>query len=96
MSEGKRWWIGWLLPIIAVIVLAVSNPSQDKHKETIHRAIENQALQSLQSLGAMAGLGIVEAAGLFKYQNYFVCSVLKIEGEVLTIGILGRVFINEL
>ena len=95
MNEDKKiTYVKFPIILIVIVVLALTNPSVDKHKAAIDNAFKEEAIETPEAflVGAvnqfMEGIG----ASVFQYKNYGVCSVLKNQGEVVSFGILGNVW----
>ena len=96
-SDGRASF--WILIVLVIVVLMIAtNPSREAHKAEAYAHMQQQAEKD----GFWAGLGagaaeaadLLEVAGI-EYRNYRLASVLVHDGEALTVGILGVVFVVE-
>jgi hypothetical protein len=81
-----------LIAIVVVaalaILLAVSNPGPEVHKQAIRDAVYKD-----QPLASALGLGILSSEAA-TYDSYLFWSTMKLEDERITLGILGRVRVD--
>lgn len=82
----KRYILGLL---VALIVLAATNPSHERHQQRFDEQIRD-ANPLLKRLG-IGGLGSL----LVSYQSYGVLSVGRVADEVVSVGVLGQVFMRD-
>jgi len=79
-------------------LLIAGNPSRDAHKAEVYAHMQQQAKKGgfWASLGAelAESADALELAGI-EYENLLVGSVLTHDGKVVTIGVLGMVFVVE-
>lgn len=78
--------------VVLAVVLLVTNPSHETHKQTVYQSMATQATSS-EMLGKIAVdmLGSVDVLPL-QYNNYFVFSTTTLNGETKSIGVLARVW----
>jgi hypothetical protein len=78
--------------VVVAIVLLVTNPSHEAHKQTVYTSMATEATNS-EMLGKIAVdvLGKTDVVPL-QYNNYFVFSTTTLNGETRSIGILSRVW----
>ena len=95
MKEDKKvTYVKFPIILIVIVVLALTNPSVDKHKAAIDNAFKEEAIEAPEAFlyGAinkvMEGIGV----SLVQYNNYGVCSLLKYKGKVMSFGIVGNVW----
>ncbi|MEI8375483.1 MAG: hypothetical protein WCJ35_21900 [Planctomycetota bacterium] len=93
MNEPKQSGKKYILGIIVVIVLALTNPAEEKHKQVVFdRLSEHAAKEGVWSMLALAaGKDLVLAQ--FQYHNYLLASTTTYDDKRLTIGVLGNVLI---
>ncbi len=90
-----------IIAIIFIIaaVLAITNPSQEKHIENIKQALRDQTAGKGLAGDINAEVGftdmIVDITS-FRYKNYIICSTLNRKGSIVSFGILGFVFTGDL
>jgi hypothetical protein len=70
------------------ILLAVSNPGPEAHKQAIRDAVYKD-----QPLASALGLGVLSSE-LATYDSYLFWSTMKIEDDRITFGALGRVRVD--
>lgn len=77
---------------VLLVVLLVTNPSHETHKQTVYKSMASQATSS-EMLGKIAVdvLGNVDVLPL-QYNNYFVFSTTTLNGETKSVGVLARVW----
>lgn len=86
--------IGWsIVALLVIVVLAVTNPSEDQHKERLYARVSEEP----ESFWAIVGLSVAESFGfsVFHYRNRLLFSVLQMEDNIVTFGILDNVLIVE-
>ena len=87
--------LGWsaLGVLVAVVVFAVTNPSEEQHKERLHGWLSERP----EDFWAAVGLSVADSLGIspFKYRSWLLFSVLQMEGDTVTLGFLNNVFILE-
>jgi hypothetical protein len=86
----KSGLIKILAGFAAVLALAVvSNPSPEKHRETIREAVsERSPLQALLGVGKLT-------AFVSNYHSLAVASYTTVNDKVVSIGAFGMVFVVE-
>jgi hypothetical protein len=81
-----------LIAIVVVaalaILLAVSNPGPEAHKQAIRDAVYKD-----QPLASALGLGILSSE-VATYDSYLFWSAMKLEDERISLGLLGRVRVD--
>jgi hypothetical protein len=70
------------------VLLAVSNPAPEVHKQAIRDAIYKD-----QPLASALGFGLLSSE-LATYDSYLFWSTMKIDDERVTLGVLGRVRVD--
>ena len=70
------------------ILLAVSNPGPEVHKQAIREAVYKD-----QPLASALGLGILSSE-VATYDSYLFWSVMRLEDERVSLGVLGRVRVD--
>ncbi len=92
----------WLLVVVAlVVVMALTNPSEDAHKQAVYNAlgqVVSQQVDSQGALGALAGKVATTVASrldlpVFEYHNYVLFSTTSIQGRTVSVGVLGQVIV---
>lgn len=76
---------------LAFILLAVTNPSFDRHKEKITEKIREQEGLIAAAMGAFRN-----ELGFLRYKSYVICSVTTDKSskhKVVSLGILGMVVV---
>jgi hypothetical protein len=82
-----RQWIIVAVVVIAAIVLAVTNPSEDDHMD---------AIRGRQDSAVGAGLAIAaDALGAYEYHNYFLFSTVTSGEDRVSLGVLDNVWTSE-
>jgi len=88
-----------LLGIVAAVAFAM-NPSEEDHKTKLYSAIQQKVAgdgiieKQISKLAEKAGL--LEKTGVeYEYQNYLVFSTMKKEGEAVTLGLFGKIFVLD-
>ncbi len=88
-----------LVIFIILAVLALTNPSREKHvaylKQSIRGQMEDKGIAG--TINAKIGITdvMVDLSGL-TYNNYIVCSTLKRKDKTATFGILGNVIAGDI
>ena len=81
-----------LLAVVVVaalaILLAVSNPAPEVHKQAIRDAVYED-----QPLASALGLGVLSSE-LATYESYLFWSTMKLQDERVSFGMLGRVRVD--
>ena len=93
----------FLLSILIVFVLVATNPSPRQHQARIRDVVAAQASREMgDGIGGSFGrlIGAHEAAGEFvaakvRYDNMFVCSLGRIDGKVVSFGVLNCVVLSN-
>ena len=104
-NGNKKWW-GLVITIIVIMLLAVTCPSKDDHKDALNGDISTAVTNTIagqQSLLQLVGnyfvSKIVDATleSNLRYSNYLVCSVTRAElndkKSILSVGVLSHVFV---
>lgn len=89
-ESGKRS-SSLLLTVIAVSSLlviagAATNPSAEEHRRRISRTVDTRAFTELFGVGALA-------ISRVSYKDYTIASTTSFDGDVITIGVAGQVFL---
>lgn len=79
-----------LLILVAVVVAAfATNPSADQHRDSIKRAVaERSQLQSVLGVGHITAFAS-------SYHSVGLASYSTVNDKVLTVGLLGMVFVAD-
>jgi hypothetical protein len=81
-----------LLLIIACIVLAVTNPSQDLHRKAVYESVV-AANTKHEVLGKIAaGVRGEKDSVLLQYNNYWIFSTTTLDGNTVSVGALSHVW----
>ena len=104
-NGNKKWW-ALVITLIVIMLLAVTCPSKDDHKDALNGDISTAVTNTLvgqQSLWQVVGnffvSKIVDATleSNLRYSNYLVCSVTRAElnekKSILSVGVLSHVFV---
>jgi hypothetical protein len=86
-----------LLTVVAII-LFITNPSEETHRNKMKENIRAQAVQTgvLGSIGSSLGITDLAVDALpFTYNSYVVFSTTTYDGELLSYGFLGYVKIKD-
>lgn len=80
-----------LLTVIAVssflvIAGAATNPSAEEHRSRIKKAVETRVFMELFGVGALGTSKV-------SYKDYTIASTTSFDGDVITIGVAGQVFL---
>ena len=98
MAESKNSVVYWILAVLVVGLLVAMNPSRDVHKAEAYAHMQRQAKKDgvLALIGtAMAeGADALELSGI-EYQNFLIVSTLTHDDKLVTIGVLGMVFVVD-
>lgn len=87
--------------ITAIVVMALTNPSLESHRERVREYVVSQASHEsgvFANIGKLLGLQYVAgdvAASATMRVNFCICSVGKIEDSVVSFGVMGFVFIVD-
>lgn len=79
-----------LLIVVGIILMYFANPSYDTHRETIN----NRFKKDHAILGPLGGGKIFNA--FTTYNDYYLFSTTDVDGEVVSVGIFGKVFVRNL
>ena len=88
----------WLVVILAVVALAVTNPSEPVHRTKIAHAARNAAAEDGFWGAMMAASGATDVAVELiplEYHNYLVFSTVTCKGDRVSIGFLGNVMMSH-
>ena len=104
-TGNKKWW-ALVITLIVIMLLAVTCPSKDDHKDALSGDISTAVTNTIvgqqniwQLVGNFFVSKIVDATldSNLKYSNYLVCSVTRAElnekKSILSIGVLSHVFV---
>jgi presenilin-like A22 family membrane protease len=84
-----------LILIVAVLALALTNPSASEHREAVSNALRTQASRE----GFLSRLDLEVTLGLdaipFRYRNYVVFSTLTVDGKTVSWGLLANVIVKD-
>ena len=104
-KDGRRltgWQIGLIVVLVlAILTLAITNPSEKIHNQAIYSHVGKVAGQALAGdIGGLVGRLLGGAVGnlvnsidltIFEYNNYILFSTTEFNDEIITFGILGNV-----
>ena len=98
-----------LIFLVIAVGLIITNPSRETHKEKIAE-VWGHALQE-NVMGQQKGFGKIVSGvvgsvvsdllidrsldGVAEYNNYFVCSTMTVDGEVISFGALNYVYCGD-
>lgn len=95
---GSRIGIFMILLIVAAGVAFALNPSEKDHKDKLYSIIRKKASGEgiLGAIGAEVAkrTDALQLTGI-EYQNYTVFSTVKRNGEMVTIGAFGKIFVVD-
>ena len=80
----------WIVLIVILMAAVVMNPSHQKHQDEINTAFKADH----PLIGKIGGGKLLSA--LTTYENYYVASATKIDGETASYGFLGMVVVQDL
>ena len=78
-----------VISLLIVLVLAVTNPPHESHKEAIRDEVFRQT-----PLLSMLGIGRL-VAWMTEYQSLVVISYTTVDGRLASVGALGQVWITS-
>jgi hypothetical protein len=81
-----KQWMRAIVGLLLLILLAVTNPSLEKHQAAISAAFARE-----HKVAGALGVGFVYST-LFSYRDYIFFSLTRFEGEVRSVGVLGFVY----
>jgi hypothetical protein len=73
---------------VLLVLLAVSNPSPDRHKQAIRDSVYEG-----QPIASMLGLGVI-SSNLATYKSYALFSTMELDNQRVSLGALGRVWVD--
>jgi len=98
MAESRSNAAYWILASLVGGLLIATNPSRDIHKAETYAHMLRQASKDgfWAEIGAATAQGTdaLELAGI-EYQNFLVVSTLSHDDKLVTIGVLGMVFVVD-
>jgi hypothetical protein len=80
-----------ILLVVALIVLFASNPSREAHENRVLAEARDAADNLLETVGGLIGAGIVTSVA--DYTNYGLFSTMRVENDLVSVGVLGFVFV---
>jgi hypothetical protein len=90
--------VGCLTIILLIVVAVLTNPHRSKHLARASAVLKREAVArgvkeaiygpAIPAEPALAKLGV-------EYSSYYLLSVLRVRGTVLTVGVLGYVWLND-
>ncbi|MEL7020193.1 MAG: hypothetical protein AAGK47_01175 [Bacteroidota bacterium] len=80
----------WLLIIIILGAMVVTNPTFEKHKSKINSQVKSDK----PLIGKIGGGRLLGA--LTTYNNYYLFSTTQLEGKSVSFGVLGMVVVEEI
>lgn len=84
--------------ILIAIVLLITNPSEESHRNEIRRYARTQASQAglLGGIGSSLGLTDIAIDAIpLEYNNRYLFSTTSIDGERISYGIIGFVKVED-
>ncbi len=90
-----------LAVVVLVVAMALTNPSEETHKQAVYNALGEAISQQIGSqgpVGALVGKAATTVARrldlpIFEYHNYVLFSTTSIQGRTASVGILGQVIV---
>ena len=85
---------GIIVLLLLALIAAVTNPSEESHRQYLHKACMSEAPDStMQTIKCKALLGLAAGVGAIKYVDYSLASVtMGPEEKLVSVGIFGLVF----
>ena len=96
-----------MILLILCLVLGLTNPGQEQHERAVYARTEaliaNMGQQAAGLLGRLAAGILARIAteavdtldlGLFSYHNYVLFSTMELDGQMVSVGIVGRVLVS--
>ncbi len=98
MAESRSSVVYWILAVVVVVLLIAMNPSRDAHKIEVYTQMRQQA--NKDGFWASIGVATAESADALEltgieYQNFLIASTLTHDDKLVTIGVLGMVFVVD-
>ena len=90
---------GWLLLGALLLVCARTNPNKADHVTVVRQAAGAQLVREASAANAgghIADLRSGKFDALAVYQNWGLASMIVIHGKVLSVGVLGQVWVMKL
>jgi len=75
------------LAVLFIAFLFVSNPEHTAHKAALNNAVKKESL-----FASAIGMGRV-IGWTTTYEDYYLVSTSSIGGEVISVGVMGKVFV---
>jgi len=98
MAESRSSIVYWILAVVVLGLLVVLDPSRDAYKAEAYAHMQRQAKKDgfWASIGAATAesADALELAGI-EYQSFLVASTLTHDDKLVTIGVLGMVFVVD-
>jgi hypothetical protein len=98
VAESTSSAVYWILAVLAVGLLIAMNPSRDAHKTEAYAQMRRQANKDgvLAQIGAATAesADALELTGI-EYQSFLIASTLTHDDKLVTIGVLGMVFVVD-
>ena len=98
MAESRSSVVYWIMAILVAGLLIAMNPSRDAHKAEAYAHMQRQANKG----GILAWIGAATAESAdtlelvgIEYQSFLVASTLTHDDKLVTIGVLGMVFVVD-
>lgn len=88
----------WVVVILTVLALALTNPSEQEHRVKIVRAAQQGAANDGLWGALMVVSGATDAAVdliPFEYHNYLIFSTVTCNGDRVSVGLLGNVILSD-
>lgn len=79
---------GAVVALLVAILLVVSNPSPERHKQAIRDEVSRR-----EPVASVLGLGLL-GSNLTTYHSFLIGSYTRLDDEVVTVGVLGFVSVN--
>lgn len=98
---------GWWILAGVAMVLAATNPSAASHNDALHREVRSTLRRAVDGeangLGRIASSAFQRLGGdavldlLFdvEYENFMLFSRTTMDGDVVSVGVLGNVFVSK-
>lgn len=85
----SRKFAAAVIALLLIILFAVSNPSPERHKQAVL-----EKMSGGNPLAGVLGMGIL-ASNLATYHSVLLGSWLELDGERVSVGVLGFVWVDE-
>lgn len=85
----SRKFAAAVIALLVIILFAVSNPSPERHKQAVLEKMSDG-----NPLAGVLGMGLL-ATNLASYHSFLLGSYLELDGERVSVGVLGFVWVDE-